>query len=130
MTIVRRRKVPALNIIPLVDVLIVLIFFFLVTMQMRDSAILNLTLPKIETAGKNNLDLPLVIAIDADQSYYLNQQKVSANELQAGLQILANDMGTKKVLLVADEKTHLKVITEVMDWCRQRGLNQIKLQAR
>ena len=130
MKLSRRRKIPSLNIIPLVDVLIVLIFFFLVTMQMHDATVLNLTLPKIETAGKNRPDFPLIIAIDADQSYYLNQQKVSLNELLAGLQLFAKGNSSKKVLLVADEKTDLKIVTEVMDWCRQRGLNQIKLQAR
>ncbi len=48
----RRRRKAEINIVPLVDVLVVLIFFFLVSMQFRNLTLLNLTLPKIETAGK------------------------------------------------------------------------------
>jgi biopolymer transport protein ExbD len=39
--------------VPLIDVLVMLIFFAFVTMQFRSATMLNITLPKIATAGKN-----------------------------------------------------------------------------
>ena len=39
--------------VPLIDVLVMLIFFAFVTMQFKSATTLNITLPKIETAGKN-----------------------------------------------------------------------------
>jgi biopolymer transport protein ExbD len=47
----RRRNKASINIIPLMDVLTILIFFFLVSMQFKEMTTLNLTLPKIESAG-------------------------------------------------------------------------------
>ena len=49
----KRRKRPELNLVPLIDVLVMLIFFAFVTMQFKSAATLNITLPKVETAGKN-----------------------------------------------------------------------------
>ena len=51
----KRRKRPELNLVPLIDVLVMLIFFAFVTMQFRSAATLNITLPKVETAGKKRV---------------------------------------------------------------------------
>jgi len=45
------RRKPKIDIVPLVDVLMVLIIFFLVTMQFQDLRALNVKLPEIKTAG-------------------------------------------------------------------------------
>ena len=49
----KQRKRPELNLVPLIDVLVMLIFFAFVTMQFKSATTLNITLPKVETAGKN-----------------------------------------------------------------------------
>ena len=49
----RRRARPEMNLVALIDVLVMLIFFAFVTMQFKSASTLNITLPKVETAGKN-----------------------------------------------------------------------------
>ena len=46
----KRRKRPELNLVPLIDVLVMLVFFAFVTMQFKQATTMNLTLPKVETA--------------------------------------------------------------------------------
>ena len=48
---IRKRRKPRIDIVPLVDVLMVLIIFFLVTMQFQNLRALNVKLPEIESAG-------------------------------------------------------------------------------
>ena len=62
----RRRKKPSVNIIPLMDVLTILIFFFLVSMQFKEMTTLNLTLPDIESAGQNEFSEKVTLSIDAE----------------------------------------------------------------
>ena len=52
----KRRKRPEMNLVPLIDVLVMLVFFAFVTMQFRvkPAPTLNVRLPKIETAGQND----------------------------------------------------------------------------
>ena len=125
----RRRKVE-INIVPLVDVLIVLIFFFLVSMQFRNLTTLNLVLPKIETAGKNKNVEQLEIAIDAAGQFFLSGVPISKDELEFSLNLQGELNKEIPVLVMADEETYLKRVTYIMDVCREAGLEKIRLQSR
>ena len=61
-TIIKLRK-PKIDVVPLIDVLMVLIIFFLVTMQFQDLRALNVKLPKIESAGSIVFINELIISI-------------------------------------------------------------------
>ena len=127
---VRRRSRASINIIPLMDVLTILIFFFLVSMQFKEMTTMNLTLPKIESAGKNEFDDKISITIDEEGAIYLEAQKVSIEELG---QLLgqASDLSNEiPVLIRAHNLTPLERVTDVMDACRLNGLSKIRLQSR
>jgi biopolymer transport protein ExbD len=126
----RRRKRPELNLVPLIDVLVMLVFFAFVTMQFRSSATLNITLPKVETAGKNEFKGPVTIGISKDAGLSFNGQATSEAQLADLLrQVRELDKDTP-VLIRADETTPLKTLTFVMDACRKSGLNRFSLQSR
>lgn len=124
------RRKPEINIVPLVDVLIVLIFFFLVSMQFRNLTTLNLVLPKIETAGKNKQVEQIEIAVDAEGLFFYSGTQVSKEALKAAVQIQAGLDNEIPVLVMADEETYLKSVTFIMDVCREAGLEKIRLQSR
>lgn len=126
----RKRRGNEINIVPLVDVLIVLIFFFLMTMQFRNLSALNLTLPKIETAGENRLQDHMKVAVDADGAYFLNSQPVTEDELLAAFHLAGSLNSQQSVLLMADERTPLRYVAFIMDVCRREGLEKVRLQAR
>lgn len=126
----RRRRQPAINIVPLVDVLTVLLFFFLVTMQFKQVSTLNITVPEIETAGENEIREQIVIALSPDGEFYLNDRLVEKPELEAAMELAGELTPDLPVLLIADEEVPLKFVTEVMDVCRSHQLNKIRLQSR
>jgi biopolymer transport protein ExbD len=126
----RRRRQPAINIVPLVDVLTVLLFFFLVTMQFKQVSTLNITVPKIETAGENEIQEQIVIALSPEGEFYLNDRLVEKPQLEAAMKLAGELTPDMPVLLIADEEVPLKFVTEVMDVCRSHQLNKIRLQSR
>ncbi|MFL2825563.1 MAG: ExbD/TolR family protein [Coraliomargaritaceae bacterium] len=126
----RRQRKPYVNIVPLVDVLTVLLFFFIVTMQFKQYKVLNITMPEIKTAGVNQVDDQIIIAIDESGGIFYNGIAVTTKQLSESL-VATNQVKVDfSVLIMADEETELKVITEVMDLCRNNQLNQIRLQSR
>ena len=125
-----RRRRPTINIVPLVDVLTVLLFFFLVTMQFKQVSTLNIMVPKIETAGKNEIEERMVIAVSPDGKFYLNNRAVDKAVLVAAMKLAGELTPNTPVLLIADEEVPLKFVTEVMDVCRSYQLNKIRLQSR
>jgi biopolymer transport protein ExbD len=126
----RRRKRPELNLVPLIDVLVMLVFFSFVTMQFRSSATLNITLPKVETAGKNEFKGLVTIGIASDGLLSFNGKEASEAQLTELLRQVRDLDKETPVLIRADETTPLKTLTFVMDACRKTGLNRFSLQSR
>lgn len=128
--IVQKRRRPDINVVPLIDVLTILIFFFLMTMQYREVMTLNLVLPKIETAGSSETRRFLTIGIDAEANFSLDGAVIKREELEGLLQPVREWARDVSVLIMADEQTPLKEVTYAMDKCRQAGLESIRLQSR
>jgi biopolymer transport protein ExbD len=131
----RRRKRPELNLVPLIDVLVMLVFFAFVTMQFRSPGTLNITLPRVETAGKNAFEGTVILGIGKDgQLTFATDNSASrliAESELAGLLATVRDLNRDiPVLIRADETTPLKTLAFVMDSCRKAGLNKFSLQSR
>jgi biopolymer transport protein ExbD len=126
----KRRKRPELNLVPLIDVLVMLIFFAFVTMQFKSAATLNITLPKVETAGKNEFRGNVVISIDKEGKLTFQGKPIADDELVAALQQVKNANKDIPVLIRSDEKATLDRLTFVWDACRKVGLTKHSLQSR
>lgn len=126
----KRRKRPEMNLVPLIDVLVMLIFFAFVTMQFKSAATLNITLPKVETAGKNEFKGTVTIAIDNKGQVSFNGRDIPDDALFGLLEQVKNVDRDIPVLIKADETTQLKKLAFVMDSCRKAGLNKFSLQSR
>lgn len=125
----RRRKVE-INIVPLIDVLVVLVFFFLVTMQFRDMRLLQLSLPEMETAGEAAQSKHVEIAVTKEGKFYYNGDEVDMAGLTQRLSLAAQVDASAPILITADEASLLKDTTKVMDLCRKEGLENISLQTK
>jgi biopolymer transport protein ExbD len=126
----KRRKRPELNLVPLIDVLVMLIFFAFVTMQFKQATTMNLTLPKVETAGKSELKDSLTISIAKEGVLDVNGKPVTMENLQQQVAQISRISRDITVVIRSDENTPLRFVTEAMDICRKQGLNKIRLQAR
>lgn len=126
----RSRRKPKIDVVPLIDVLMVLIIFFLVTMQFQDLRALNVKLPKIESAGSNVIRNELIISINEKGQTFLNGNEINIKDLKKILQSSAKLQQKPMVLLVADENVQLKHVTQVVDLCRLNKLEDFRLQSR
>ena len=126
----RHQRKIYVNIVPLVDVLIVLLFFFIATSQFKQFKVLNIKVPEMKTAGVNQIEEQISIAIDKSGQLFFNNVLVSNQELNDALIVARKVMDDRSIIIMADEATEVKVITEVMDLCRTNQFNKISLQAR
>ncbi len=125
-----KRKRPEINIIPLVDVLTTLIFFFLLTMTFRDVSSLQITLPQIQTAAAGKTAENLRIGITSDGLFYLNEVQVTEADLQRMLQEIAGLDHRQQILILSDEEGLVKNLTRVMDICRDAGFDRFRILSR
>ncbi|MEJ1971636.1 MAG: biopolymer transporter ExbD [Lacunisphaera sp.] len=126
----KRRKRPELNLVPLIDVLVMLVFFAFVTMQFKQATTMNLTLPKAETAGKSEIKESFTISVSKEGKMEVNGKPATMENLDQ----LAKEIGRVNkdmtVLVRSDETAELRYALQAMDICRKHGLNKIRLQTR
>ncbi len=126
----KRRKRPEMNLVPLIDVLVMLIFFAFVTMQFRSITTMNLTLPKVETAGKSELKESLTISLAKEGTVDVNGRPATMETLAELVRQIGSVSKDITVVIRSDENTPLRFVTQAMDVCRKQGLNKIRLQSR
>jgi biopolymer transport protein ExbD len=130
----KRRRRPEINLVPLIDVLVMLIFFAFVTMQFKSITTMNLTLPKVETAGKSELKDSLSITITKEGEFTIQAGSrnipVKLDDIEKIVGQIGNINKDVTVLIRSDENTPLRYITGAMDACRKNGMNKIRLQSR
>ena len=126
----RRKRSNQINIVPLVDVLIVLIFFFLMSMQFSNLPVLHITPPKLDTAGQENVAASVEIAVSEQGDYFVNAEPATSEEVIQFVQSVVAAADKPRMLILADENSPLKAVTFLLDTARREGVDQISLRAR
>lgn len=107
---------------PLIDVMTVLIFFFLMSMKFDDVAQLGITPPSAESAAKTRAETRLVVAVNRDGTLFVNSEEIPAENLSARLGEIAAQQDIKSLVLIADEDVATKYTVFVVDQAQKNGL--------
>jgi biopolymer transport protein ExbD len=99
-----------MNVVPLVDVVLVLLIIFMLTAHVMDYG-LEVNVPKVK-ATKENTDVLPTVTISADQTLHLNEKKVNINNLQARLE--QQFKGQTTVYLACDGAIRWELLAQVM----------------
>jgi biopolymer transport protein ExbD/biopolymer transport protein TolR len=114
-----------INIIPLVDVVLVLLIIFMLTAPVIQSGI-EINVPKTRQV-KELTQQRILIQIDRQQRLYLQSEPVNINELGARLREKFKDPSQAKIYLRADEEVPFGTIAKVMDTAKQAGVENISI---
>jgi len=117
----KTRKRIAINITSLVDVLFLLLIFFIVSSTFLEQPGMKLDLPK--TTEKKVIQMEgYTLFITSDGSLYLNEEQVNSDNLMDKLKAIAPEVEEKGLILKADEKIRYGLVVEVMDIIKQSGI--------
>ena len=98
-----------INVVPLVDVVLVLLIIFMLTAHVMDYG-LQVEVPKVKITKENNDVLP-VVTIQRNQTLYLNEKPVNINDLPAQLARRFKDQ--KTVYVAADKSISWELLAQV-----------------
>ncbi len=113
-----------INVIPLVDVMLVLLVIVLTTATFISTGQIPVDLAKASEAADRK-DVPLVITLTADGQLYLNDLAVPASGLKP---VLAQHPRESLVVVRADKVTILERFVQVVDEIRSLGFGQVSLE--
>ena len=101
-----------INITPLTDIFLVLLIIMMVIAPTFQSIDNTIEIPEINS-GVSIEQKDATVAITADGTYYLNNQKISLDDLYAGLENLKSNLDKKEVVVKADASVKSSLIMEV-----------------
>ncbi|MEI8015082.1 MAG: biopolymer transporter ExbD [Nitrospira sp.] len=119
-----QRDIDQINVIPLVDVMLVLLVIVLTTATFISSGQIPVNLAKAKEVG-NHKEAPIVITLTADGTLFLNDRAVPEGELQG---VLATEPRESSVVVRADKVTLLERFVSVVDEVRGLGFQQVSLE--
>ena len=122
----RARISHHLNIAPLVDVVFLLLVFFMLTSTFLVTDIIDLELPDSSSARPAQ-DTDIVILLGADGQLAINGERVERERLEATLRVLIVSPATQLVTLKTDAEETVQEMIEIMDAIRASGAEKIYL---
>ena len=120
-----RTSLAEINIVPLVDVVLVLLVIFMLTAPVLQSGI-EVAVPKTHTV-KEVTEQRAVVTIDRQQRVFLGESPVNLQELLARLRSPNSDPAHQVIYLRADEKVPFGAFASVMDAVKQAGITNISI---
>lgn len=118
------RDLDQINVIPLVDVMLVLLVIVLTTATFISTGQIPVDLAKAKHAA-TPLETPVVLTLKTDGTLYLNQQPVPAEGLGAALGAYTKET---PVVVRADRATPLERFVTVVDTVKGLGYTKVSLQ--
>jgi len=114
----RKRVSTQLNIAPLIDVVFLLLVFFMLSSHFVTQSGIKITLPEAVTA-KLHPEEDIIISITEDNHLYLNEEEVTLDNLLDELRSKVKKTEKKTVIIKADKKIDLGLAVRVMDIAKQ-----------
>lgn len=123
-TVRKKRKNLGINVTPLIDVLFLLLIFFMVSSTFIEKPGIDLTLPQAKTAELSRTE-NTIVSVDKDGNIFINAEKVPAEKLEKKLAAVQLKKHDDQLVLQADENVPYKIIVFIMDTARNIGFKNI-----
>jgi biopolymer transport protein ExbD len=118
------RELNQINVIPLVDVMLVLLVIVLTTATFITTGQIPVDLAKAKEAGDRR-DVPLILTLTKEGQLFLNEQSVTKETLKNAMTSYPRE---SLVVVRADRVTMLERFVEIVDEVRGLGFKQVSLE--
>jgi biopolymer transport protein ExbD len=120
-----------IGIAPLVDIVFLLLIFFMVTSHYDIAAGVQIKLPKItKKAADPNEENRVIITVDKDAAIYIEGEKIDISALEQRLNREIKERGVLDLVLQADMDVSHGNVVKIMDIAKTAGINSIIIAAR
>ena len=122
------REEPEINLIPMIDVLLVILIFLMITTTYSQFSGLQVNLPQAAGDTEQNRNKQINVSIDSTEHYALNDKPVpfsDVDKLASELLATAGDAKDPIIVINADAKTPHQAVINVMEAARMAGLGRI-----
>ena len=126
----RRREEPTIDLTPLIDVVFLLLIFFMVSTTFRRESDLQIDLPEASTKSPQTEQHQLILGIDADGNYSVNDRALPDGRREtigAALAEAAGEDRDQALIIRADARTPHQAVVTAMDAAGRLGFRRLAI---
>ncbi|HZO81354.1 MAG TPA: protein TolR [Candidatus Binataceae bacterium] len=120
----RGQFVSQINVTPLVDVMLVLLVIFMVTAPIIQQGV-EVNVPRIKAAALPGKEQQFVVSITRSQDVYLNDARLTLDQLTEKLQAISGERPDRQVFVRADEDVPYGAVIRTMAAIRAAGIENV-----
>ncbi len=125
-----RPEEPEINLTSLIDVVLLLLIFFMVSTSFIHESALEVSLPEAAAQPRQQEGNPLRVSIDKEGRVAINSQRLPDSQLMTLMDAMKKAAGDNKqphVIISADAKTAYQAVVTAMDAAQQLGFMHLSL---
>ena len=119
----------SLGIAPLIDIVFLLLIFFMVTSHFDVATGVRIRLPNVSKRVLSQKSNRIVLVIDRSGQVYFEGKKVNDKSLSKRLEYLVNEKGLISLILQADKDVRHGIVVHMMDLAKNAGVHNIMIAA-
>lgn len=130
----RNSGVPEVNLVPMMDVLMtVLTFFIIISMTMTGTQLANVRLPQSVAGADEGPSTaaqevaPLIVGLDSNGNLVMDNQPISSPQLAQRIRTYFSQNPEGKIILKADRELSYEVVADLLTELRSIGGNRVSL---
>ena len=124
----RQEEGADIDITPMLDIVFIMLIFFIVTATFVKESGIDVTRPDAETAVKQNR-VAILIAIRDNNEIWINRRQVDLASVRANVEKLHAENPQGGAVIQADRQAETGVLVEIMDQVRLAGVGAISIAA-
>ena len=117
-----------INLTPMLDVVFIMLIFFIVTASFVKEAGIDISRPSAATAERKERG-NILIAINEIGDIWMNKRKIELAAVRQAVEQARNESPESTVVIIADEKSATGVLIDLMDQIRLAGVTNISVAA-
>ena len=125
---VRKEEESEVNLTPMLDVVFIMLIFFIVTASFVKEAGIDITRPPAATAERKERG-NILVAITNNDQIWIDRRQVDPRALRANIERLHAENPQGSVIIQADEESKNGLLVQVMDAARLAGVTSVSLAA-
>ncbi len=126
----RKEEEPRLGIAPLIDIVFLLLIFFMVTSHFDLASGVRLQLPEMSGRLPEEPREEITVVIDREGSIHLEGGRVDRGALEERLRARVRSRGLERIILQADRETLHGTVLGIIDLARNAGVRSVIIAAR
>ena len=124
----RRKSESEVNLTPMLDVVFIMLIFFIVTASFVKESGIEISRPGASTAVRKEKG-NILIAISANDQIWMNRRQVDPRALRANIERMHAENPQSAVIIQADKEAKTGLLVKVMDAARSAGVKSVSLAA-